>query len=79
MARKERVVGYVISEDNKFGNWMYQGFSVYYMAKKVEIYDNNGGETIAMEYRPLSDKYAYRSEKVEEFRGLEVKDIREDF
>lgn len=78
MAKKERVIGYVISEDNKFVNWMYPSSSIYYLAKKVEIYDDMGGETIKFEYRPLADKFAYREHKIEEFRGFEVKDIKED-
>lgn len=78
MAKKERVRGYVISEDNKFVDWMYPGFSLYYIAKKVEIYDSISGETIKYEYRPLADKFAYRNHKIEEFRGFEVIDIKED-
>lgn len=78
MAKKERVIGYVISEDNKFVDWMYPSSSIYYLAKKVEIYDNMSGETIKYKYEPLADKYAYKDHKVEEFRGLKVIDIKED-
>lgn len=70
----KRTVGYVIGTDNKFGNWAYKGVANYYMAKIVEEYDNWTGELLNAYYEPLSDKFAYRSEKIKKFRGLDVEE-----
>ena len=71
----KRTVGYVISEKNSFGGFAYKGVANYYMAKIVEEYDDWTGEILNAYYEQLSDKFAYRNEKIKKFRGLDVEEI----
>lgn len=68
----KRVVGYVISETNKFGNWAYNEYAIYYMAKVIEEYDKNTGECKNRYFEELDPKFAYRDKKIESFRNLKV-------
>lgn len=67
-----RVIGYAISENNKFENLAYNGVGVYYLAKKIGVFDSMTGELNSEYYEPLSEKYAYRDELITTFRGKEV-------
>ncbi|WP_349764102.1 hypothetical protein [Fusobacterium sp. SYSU M8D902] len=71
----KRVVGYVISNSNKFGDWSYNGYAIYYMAKVVEEYDNMTGECKKRYYEALDPKFAYRDKKIESFRNFDVEEI----
>lgn len=71
----KRVVGYVISETNKFGNWAYNEYSIYYMAKVIEEYDRITGECTKRYYEALNPKFAYRDKKIESFRNFDVEEI----
>ena len=70
----EKTIGYVISERNNFGGWAYNGHSIYYLAKKVAILDENG-EIKETYYSSLADRFAYRDKIITQFRGMEVEKI----
>ncbi len=71
----KKIIGYALSTKNIFGNWAYSGYANYYLAKIVGVFDKDTGEEVGSYFEPLASKFAYRSEKVDQFRGLKVEEI----
>lgn len=71
----KKTISYALSAKNIFGNWAYSGKANYYLSKIIGVFDNETGEEVSRYYEPLNAKFAYRSEKIDQFRGLKVEEI----
>ena len=70
------MVGYVISQNRDFGNFKYNGTSLYYLAKKIEWRDNRTGNIERISYAPIKDKNkSFLDKKITSHKGMKVEEI----